>query len=266
MLEIKELNIKTLNNEREIITNLNLVINKNDKLAIIGEEGNGKSTLLKCIYNEEIIKNYVTVSGKIIKNNLNIGYLEQFLDKDWNFQIVGDYFVKNTANSEIDYDKYSEIYKLDGIFKQLNINYDKFENKMIGKLSGGEKVKIQIAKILLNSPDLLLLDEPTNDIDIDTLEWLENFILNSTIPIVFISHDEILLEKVANRILHLEQISNKTKSKYTLEHIGYKEYVEKRNYLIDRQYQISRHEKREQEKQLDKLNDMYNSVRHSLEG
>ena len=147
----------------------------------------------------------------------------------------------------------------------LNLDYDKFENKLIGNLSGGEKVKIQIAKILLNSPDLLLLDEPTNDIDIETLEWLEKFILNSNLPIIFISHDEVLLEKVANGILHLEQINNKTRAKYTFEHIGYKEYVERRNYLIEKQYQISKYEKRQQEKQLNRINDIYNSVRHDLE-
>lgn len=266
MLEIKKLNIKTLDNEKEIITNLDLVINTDDRLAIIGEEGNGKSTLLKCIYDENLIKDYAIVSGKIIKNNIKIGYLEQFLDKEWNLQTVNEYFVKDTPVSEIDYEKYSEIYKLNEIFNQLNIDYKNFENKVIRNLSGGEKVKIQLAKILFNYPDLLLLDEPTNDIDIETLEWLENFILNSKIPVVFISHDEVLLERVANGILHLEQINNKTKAKYTIEHIGYKEYREKRKYLLDRQYQIARNEKKEQEKQLNKLNDMYNSVRYDLEG
>ena len=266
MLDIKNLTLKTIKGEKEIIKDLNLTINDNDKIAIIGEEGNGKSTLLKCIYNQDLIKDYIIVTGKIVKNNLNIGYLEQFLDSEWNTQLVSEYFLKDEACSEIDYEKYSEIYKLDSIFKKLNLDYDKFENNLIGNLSGGEKVKIQIAKILLNSPDLLLLDEPTNDIDIETLEWLEKFILESKVPVVFISHDEVLLENVANGILHLEQINNKTKAKYTIEHIGYKEYIEKRKYLLERQYQISRNEKREHEKQLDKINDMYNSIRHDLEG
>ena len=228
MLDIKNLTLKTIKGEKEIIKDLNLTINDNDKIAIIGEEGNGKSTLLKCIYNQDLIKDYIIVTGKIVKNNLNIGYLEQFLDSEWNTQLVSEYFLKDEACSEIDYEKYSEIYKLDSIFKKLNLDYDKFENNLIGNLSGGEKVKIQIAKILLNSPDLLLLDEPTNDIDIETLEWLEKFILESKVPVVFISHDEVLLENVANGILHLEQINNKTKAKYTIEHIGYKEYIEKR--------------------------------------
>ena len=265
MLEVKNLTIKIIKSEKEIIKDLSFSVNKNDKLAIIGEEGNGKSTLLKCIYNQDLIQDYAFVTGKIIKNNLNIGYLEQFLESSWENQIVEDYFVKKSSNSEIDYEKYAEIYKLNEIFGMLNLDYDKFKDKLIGNLSGGEKVKIQIAKILLNSPDLLLLDEPTNDIDIETLEWLEKFILNSNVPIVFISHDEVLLEKVANGILHLEQINNKTRAKYTFEHIGYKEYVERRNYLIEKQYQISKYEKRKQEKQLSRINDIYNSVRHDLE-
>ncbi len=266
MLEIKNLSIKKLNSEKEIITDLNLVIRQSDKIAIIGEEGNGKSTLLKCIYNEKLIKDYATFTGKIIRNNLRIGYLEQFLNSSWDNQLVNEYFLKDELEAEVNYDNYSEIYKLDLIFKELNVSYDKLKNKIIGNLSGGEKVKIQIAKILFNLPDLILLDEPTNDIDIETLEWLEEFILKSKVPIIFISHDEVLLENAANGILHLEQISNKTKAKHTVEHIGYQEYVEKRKYLIDRQYQISRNEKREQQKQLSKLNDMYNSVRHDLEG
>lgn len=265
MLEIKNLNIKTLKEGKEIITDLNLAINQNDKLAIIGEEGNGKSTLLKCIYDYNLIKDYATITGKIIKNNLNIGHLEQFLDSGWNAQTLEEYFVKDKPNLEINYDRYGELYKLDSIFNELGFENINFENKLISNLSGGEKVKVQIAKILLNSPDLLLLDEPTNDIDIETLEWLEDFIINSKIPIVFISHDEVLLEKTANGILHLERIENKTKAKYTIEHIGYKEYIEKRNYLIDRQYRISRHEQKEQEKQKERLNNIYNSVRHQLE-
>lgn len=195
MLEVKNLTIKNIKNEKEIIKDLSFTVNKNDKLAIIGEEGNGKSTLLKCIYNQDLIKDYTIVTGKIIKNNLNIGYLEQFLESSWENQIVEDYFVKKLSNSEIDYEKYAEIYKLNEIFEMLNLDYDKFKDKLIGNLSGGEKVKIQIAKILLNSPDLLLLDEPTNDIDIETLEWLEEFILTSNVPIVFISHDEVYLRK-----------------------------------------------------------------------
>ena len=126
MLEVKNLTIKNIKNEKEIIKDLSFTVNKNDKLAIIGEEGNGKSTLLKCIYNQDLIKDYTIVTGKIIKNNLNIGYLKQFLESSWENQIVEDYFVKKSSNSEIDYEKYAEIYKLNEIFGMLNLDYDKF--------------------------------------------------------------------------------------------------------------------------------------------
>ena len=124
MLEVKNLTIKTIKSEKEIIKDLSFSVNKNDKLAIIGEEGNGKSTLLKCIYNQDLIQDYAFVTGKIIKNNLNIGYLEQFLESNWENQIVEDYFVKKSSNSEIDYEKYAEIYKLNEIFGMLNLEQD----------------------------------------------------------------------------------------------------------------------------------------------
>src|SRR5574344_1204714 len=153
MLEIKDLTISI--SDRYLIKNLNLILNNGDKLAIIGEEGNGKSTLLKSILN---ICEYAEISGNINLKGNRIDYLEQ----------------------------------------------------KIKTLSGGEKVKISILKLLLNEYDILFLDEPTNDLDIETLEWLEKFINNTNKPIMYVSHDETLLANTANMILHLEQIKKKT--------------------------------------------------------
>lgn len=111
----------------------------------------------------------------------------------------------------------------------------------------------------------MLLDEPTNDLDIETLEWLENFILSNDKPIIYISHDETLLERTANCILHLEQLENKTKSKWTYEHIGYASYVEKRRNLIDRQNQMAKNDEKEHQKQVDKMNRIYQSVEYKQE-
>ena len=83
---------------------------------------------------------------------------------------------------------------------------DEILEQTINTLSGGEKVKVSILKLLLNEYDILFLDEPTNDLDIETLEWLENFINNTNKPIIYISHDETLLSKTANIILHLELV------------------------------------------------------------
>ena len=84
-------------------------------------------------------------------------------------------------------------------------------------------------------PKLYLFDEPTNDIDLQTIEIIERFMQNTTIPIIFISHDEMLLSNVANMILHLEQIDRKTKMKFTLEKVNYQEYVENRSRRINQQ-------------------------------
>ena len=265
MLEINNLSI-SLKDGKEIIKNVKFSLEKNDKIAIIGEEGNGKSTLLKCIYDENLITNYADIkSGKIIKNNVNIGYLEQFLDKEWDDEKVEDYFLKENVNSNIDYERYSNIYLLNDIFYKLNINIKYLnENYKISMLSGGEKVKIRLAKLLFYNKDILLLDEPTNDLDIMTLQWLEDFLKSTSMPILFISHDEVLLENVANGILHIERLDNKKSARCTYERIGYREYVEKRNLLINKEIQIAKNEKREYEKRLEKFRKMYDRVNHEL--
>lgn len=265
MLELKSVNISTYKN-REIIKDLTLSVNNKDKIAIIGEEGNGKSTLLKYIYNQQLIQDYCITSGIVIKNNLNIGYLEQFLDNAWNYTTVIDFLLKSTISSDIEYEKYNDLATVYNIFSGLNLNKDFLDSdKFIGTLSGGEKVKIQLAKILLNDPDVLLLDEPTNDLDIECLNWLETFILNSKIPVIYVSHDETLLENTANVILHLEQINNKTKARHTIEKIGYKEYIEKRLHLISKQEQISKKEHQEHEKQMQKFRQIYERVHNEQE-
>lgn len=117
--------------------------------------------------------------------------------------------------------------------------------RVIKTLSGGEKVKLQIAKLFLQYPDILLLDEPTNDLDIETLEWLENFIINTKIPILFVSHDETLLERTANIILHMEYVRSKGKARHTLYRGDYKSYVKTRFREIEKRDQDFGREKRE---------------------
>ena len=131
-------------------------------------------------------------------------------------------------------------------------------------LSGGEKIKVQLAKLLVDNCDILLLDEPTNDIDIDTLHWLEDFIINAKAAIIFISHDETLLRKCATRILHLRMLKRKSEPDFVLENMGYDEYV----YNFERNYEnqyakamIERRIKKEKEEVLRKLHD---KVEHRL--
>ena len=139
---------------------------------------------------------------------------------------------------------------------------DKVLEQKIGTLSGGEKVKIGLLKLLINEYDILFLDEPTNDLDLDSLEWLEKFINNIDKPIMYVSHDETLLTNTANMILHLEQIMKKTDCRNTLLKIDYDTYVTQRLKKIDKQTQIANFEKRTFNKQQEKLRKIMQKVEH----
>ena len=95
-------------------------------------------------------------------------------------------------------------------------------------LSGGEKVKAQMMRLLMSQPTVLLLDEPSNDLDIGTLQWLEEMILNWQGVVLYISHDETLIERTANMVIHIEQIRRKTVSRYTVSHMPYLQYRQER--------------------------------------
>lgn len=241
MIEIKNLSIKV--NDRYLVKDLSLNLNKNDKLAIIGEEGNGKSTLLKCIIG---ICSYAEVTGTINLNNNKIGYLEQHITESYKEQKVFDYLFIS------DNDYYNKINNLYKNLTILNIKDDILDKRM-NILSGGEKIKVAILKLLLDDNDVLLLDEPTNDLDIETLIWLENFINKIDKPIIYISHDETLLSKTANMILHIEILKKKTECKHTLLRIKYDEYVDLRLRTILHQTQVHNFEKKELEKKEEKL-------------
>ena len=241
MLEINDLSISI--DDRYLIKNLNLVLNKGDKLAIIGEEGNGKSTLLKTILG---ICDYANISGTINYKNKRIGYLEQSINNNDLNNSVYDFLFNNDSDY---YNKINYLYKNLDIIK-LN---DSILKQKINTLSGGEKVKISILKLILNNYDILLLDEPTNDLDIGSLKWLEKFINSTLKPIIYVSHDETLLENTANMILHLEQRKKKIECFHTLLKIDYDTYITDRIRKLQKQEQMSKSEKREYNKQKEKL-------------
>ena len=250
MLEIKDLTISI--SDRYLIKNLNLILNNGDKLAIIGEEGNGKSTLLKSILG---ICEYAEISGNINLKGNKIGYLEQSISNDKLDKSVYEFLFIDDSDY---YDKINNLYK----YLEIISLTDDILKQEIRTLSGGEKVKISILKLLLNEYDILFLDEPTNDLDIETLEWLENFINNTSKPIIYVSHDETLLANTANMILHLEQIKKKTECRHTLLKIDYDTYVEQRLRKIEKQTQVAKSEKREFNKQQKKLQRIMQKVEY----
>ena len=264
MINISNLSIETLKG-RKLIDNLSFTLNPGDKMAVIGEEGNGKSTLLKAIYDSSIIADYCSVKGTIDKSKEVIGYLEQKLAPEWHDVRIEDYFLKDTPDGECDYSKYELFNKIKRKMKEFGFSEDIFNgDKIVGNLSGGEQVKLQLVKILVNEPTCLFLDEPTNDLDINTLVWLEDFIQKYEKPLMFISHDEMLLENCANRILHIEQLIRKSKPKHTISGCGYQEYVSTRQDWIKKQTQIAYSERRERDKKEEILRQIKQKVENSL--
>ena len=261
MLEMNHVSLILNQNNRPLVQDFSYVLSPGDKTAIIGEEGNGKSTLLKFIYDSSLIEGYCTFKGEVKNNHDKIGYLQQFLDPRWNHESVLNYFLKNSPEEEIDYEKYNLFGDLLKLIAKMGLCEDILdENYLVSYLSGGEKVKIQLCKLLLEKNDILLLDEPTNDLDIETLRWLEEFIINAKQPIIFVSHDETLLENTANTIIHLEQLKKKSDSSYVIAKMGYREYVETRLRKIENQNQQAGNELRQYKSEVQTLKQIKNKV------
>lgn len=260
MLNIQNLSIKDLR-DHTLIDQLNMTLNPFDKIGIIGEEGNGKSTLLKAIVNRNEIEAYTSVSGTIDYGTDIIAYFEQQLNPKWEKQDITSYLLKENPHDDIEAYKYGELYELGQAAIRFHIPLKLMESsQLMETLSGGEKVKIRLLKIMHRQPDLLLLDEPTNDLDLTTLRWLEKFLKELNIPCLFISHDTHLLKACANGILHLEQLNKKSKVQHTFFRGTYQEYIEQRQQKREKQIQVSRKEKEEYRKKKEKLNDIMNAV------
>lgn len=257
MLQVKKLNIYHKKDLRPLATDLSFTINDGDRAAIIGEEGNGKSTLLKLLYDPALVEDYAEFEGEIIKNNLICGYLPQELAAPDRAKTVYEFLSEFPSFLETDY---RELSSLAG---QLGIPADMlYSDTSMGRLSGGEKIKIQLVRILSMRPSLFLLDEPSNDIDIGTLEWLENFIAGCSFPVLYISHDETLLEHTANMILHMEQLKRKTESQCTVFRMNYREYIETRQEQLARQERLAKEEKAAFDKQQERFRRIYEKVEY----
>ena len=253
----------SLKDGKDIVKDFNFVLNDNDKLALIGEEGNGKSSLIKFIYDNSLIDEYCFYSGSVNISKEEIGYIPQSINSYYLDKTVEEYFLTEDGSFEINYEIYSKIYEIEKLLDKFKLDKSILINDIkVSSLSGGEKIKIQLIKILINRPKLYLFDEPTNDLDIETLEWLEDFINKCSKPIIYISHDETLLSNTANMILHLEQIKNKSDCRHTIMKIDYDTYVENRINSINKQTQVARSEKREFKKKEDKLKQVMNIVHH----
>ncbi len=257
MLQIRNLNLSMKKDLRDLIRDLTFSLGPRDKAAVIGEEGNGKSTLLKLLYDESLVEGYAEWSGEIHRENMVFGYLPQEVSPQDAEKSAYEFCCGEPAFLD------SSPREIAGIAAELGFPQELFySDRPVGALSGGEKVKLRMALLTFRRPDCWLLDEPSNDLDIETLEWLEGFIRDCPQPIIFISHDEMLLENTANVILHLEQLRRKTLPRWTVARMGYRQYVEERLQKFDRQEQVANKEREEDKKRQERFRQIYQKVEH----
>ena len=216
-------NVTKTYGDRILLNNINLSINKGDKIGLVAKNGSGKSTLLRLIAGIESAEGE---KAKIILNkNINVSILEQepvfndqltlidtiFDTDDIKINAIKEYeeaLIRNdndriqAAVSKIDNLKCWNIEsKIKEILFKLKIP---LLDKRISELSGGHKKRLALAKILLQDPQFLILDEPTNHLDVDMIEWLEEFLQNKNLTLFMVTHDRYFLENTCNKIIELE--------------------------------------------------------------
>ena len=219
-----------------ILEEINFEIKDKDKIAIVGRNGCGKTTLLKCIIDNALLEQGVGEGkfGVYKQGNPVLGYLKQIQFEDTDATLVEEIRkvysdiillenkinkLENKLQSDSDeklikeYTSALEKYKyMDGYTykKEYETAIYKFGftkedmNKKISEFSGGQKTKIALIKLILSKPDILMLDEPTNHLDITTIEWLESYLKNYPKAIVIVSHDRMFLDKIVNKVYEIE--------------------------------------------------------------
>lgn len=219
-----------------LFDNINLQVDERDRIALVGKNGAGKSTLLKILVGEE-----EPTSGEINKKkDISLSYLAQdsrFESENTIYDEMLHVFddlrrtEKQLRQMELemgeksgedlnklmsDYDRLSENFRQAGGFTyeadiRAILNGFKFDESMwqmkIAELSGGQNTRLALAKMLLEKPNLLVLDEPTNHLDIETIAWLENYLVNYSGALIIVSHDRYFLDKVATITLDLTRHS-----------------------------------------------------------
>ena len=219
-----------------LFDNINIQVDERDRIALVGRNGAGKSTLLKILVGEE-----APTSGEInTKRDLNLSYLAQdsrFESSNTIYAEMLNVFAGLRADEKrlrdmemkmaeltgsdldklmTDYDRLSEDFRQRGGFTYESdiraiLNGFKFDESMwempISDLSGGQNTRLALAKMLLEKPELLVLDEPTNHLDIETIAWLENYLVNYQGALIIVSHDRYFLDKVATVTLDLTKHS-----------------------------------------------------------
>lgn len=258
MLQINNLNITLYEDDKTIIKDFSFSLNPKDKVGLIGEEGNGKSLLIKSIVKMDYVKNFCKIDGSITCKDEIIAYLPQMLDEDDLNLSTREYLLKEISNDfdYNDYYKFLRYFNLDDYFDQFNLK--------VKDLSGGERIKFILLVQMLKYPSLILLDEPSNDLDMDSLLWLEKFIIDTDLPIIFVSHDQSLLSKCSNKIIHFEMTHRRQIPKHTIYSGNYDSYVKFRKSLIENETKKAISDKKIFKEKVDNYHRVYHSVNSAL--
>lgn len=258
MLQIKHLTLIHRKDLRPLVEDFSFVLNEGDKAVIIGEEGNGKSTLLKWICDPDLIEPYCQWSGETAGNPGPTGYLAQELTEEEKAGSVYEFCAASPAFYELTPGELGEI------ARQLRFPADEFySDRPVASLSGGERIKLQLGRLLFARPAVLLLDEPSSDVDLETLEWLEDFIGGYRGIVLYISHDEALIENTATLVIHIEHPREGKPPRCTARRLDYRNYIQRREDAIEDQTRQARKEREEQEKRLEKYRRIQQSVEHA---
>lgn len=239
---------------KEILRDVNFHINEKEKIAIVGINGSGKTTLLKIIMGEE-----APDSGQVIlAKDTTIGYLSQHQDISFDNTIYGEMLaakqyildleanirklekdMKHAEGEELEkiletYNRLSSKYDLDngysyeseitGVLKGLGFSPEDYD-RHINTLSGGQKMRIALGRLLLTRPDLIILDEPTNHLDMPSIAWLEGFLSSYAGSVLIVSHDRYFIDRIVTKVV---EIDNK---KATVYHGNYTYFADKRAQL-----------------------------------
>ncbi len=215
----------------EILRGVSFQVNPNEKIGLVGRNGAGKTTVFRIITGEEAAD-----SGEVLKlNNLKIGLLQQHVDFVENETVhtaalsafqrlhdieaemrrletemaidASDEVLEKYAELQIEFehaDGFTYTARAEAILLGLGFNKETW-NLETKNLSGGQKNRLGMARLLLSNPDILLLDEPTNHLDVNAVEWLENFLQNYETAFVIISHDRYFLDRTCRRIIEIDR-------------------------------------------------------------
>ncbi|MBE5926956.1 MAG: ATP-binding cassette domain-containing protein [Lachnospiraceae bacterium] len=272
-------NISKSFDSKQILTNCSFHIEEHEKVAIVGANGTGKSTLLKIITGE-----LLPDTGDVIQSkNTTLGYLAQHNDISSENTIYDEMLnvkqnilemeqtirtlelnMKNAEGIELEnmlikYSKLSHDFELKngyayqsevvGVLKGLGFTNEEFTKK-VSSLSGGEKTRVFLGKILLSKPDIILLDEPTNHLDMESIAWLETFLLNYNGAVIIVAHDRYFLNKIVTKVIELED------TKASVYNGNYSDYAVKKEKLRDaalKQYCNQQREIKHQQEVIEKL-------------